>query len=104
MPCEVWLVPAGYVWLKRAVLIQNIDKAAAHFSKFKPELGISLTLGSHHHEMEKCLVSPWLHEPVRRCFRVSDPDFLPLQHPRSVQRGNGIQRDLILAVGWKTVL
>ena len=70
---EVQLVPAGDLRVRGAVLIQNIDKTAAHFSEVKPEVGISSMLGSDLHEMEECLVSPWLHEPVWRCFRVSDP-------------------------------
>lgn len=64
MLCEVQLVPAGDLWVKGAVLIQNIDETAAHFSKVKHEVRISSMLESDLHEMEECLVSPWLHEPV----------------------------------------
>lgn len=71
MLCEMQL--AGDFWVKGAVLIQNIDITAAHFSEVKPEFEIPSMLGSDLYEMEECLVSPWLHEPVWRCLRVSVP-------------------------------
>lgn len=54
--CE--LVPAGDLWVNGTVLIQNIDKIAVHFSKVKPDVGMSSVLGSDHREMEECLVPP----------------------------------------------
>lgn len=104
------LVAAGDPWVKGAVLIQNIDKTAAHFNKVKPEVGISLMWGSDLREMEECLVSPWLHEPVWRCFRVSDPgtfqslNFFHYSTPDPC-KGATVSREIwFLILGWQTVV
>ena len=93
--------------MKGEVVIQSIDKTAAHFSKVKPEVRMSLMLRSDLHEKEECLVSPWLHEPMWRCFRLSDPgtfESLNFSHYRTPGPCKGITlyREIwFLVLGWQ---